>query len=159
MFGGLFKRDQGKLEYKRNKDLAIVAGEMQQPDNPEIEYLQMMARIGYLTVDENVVKWLFDHPQFHPLIQALAPVNRTTVLTAQQAEINRIDFEILFTMMKLTMPPDVYEQGAMEHFQGFRIFANNQINDAVEGKKLIALTQVSKRIEIDTKEKKGWLNR
>ena len=160
MFGGLFgKKDEGKLAYKREVSAAIVAGDAQQQDSPEMAYLQMMARVGYLTVDENVVKWLFDHPDFHALIAALAPVNRTTVLTKQQADINRIDFEILFTMMKLTMPPNVYEQGAMELFQGFRIFANNQINDAVEGKKLAALTQVAKRIEIETEKKKGWFQR
>lgn len=160
VFGGLFgRKDEGKLEYTRNVVTATAAGEAQQQESPEIEYLQMMARIGYLTVDENVVRWLFDHPNFHPLIAPLAPVNRTTVLTKQQADINRLDFEILFTMMKLTMPPEVYEQGAMELFQGFRIFANNQINDAVEGKKLIALTQVAKRVEIELPEKKGWFKK
>jgi hypothetical protein len=156
MFGRLFgRKDDGKLEYTRAVAVNAVQGEAQQQDNPEITYLQMMARVAYLTVDENVVKWLFDHPEFHPLIAPLAPVNRTTWLTKQQADINRIDFEILFTMMKLTMSPNVYEQGAMELFQGFRIFANNQINDSVEGKKLIALTQVAKRIEIETEKKKG----
>jgi len=160
MFGGLFgKKDEGALAYKRDVNTAVVAGDAQQQDSPEMAYLQMMARVGYLTVDENVVKWLFDHKQFHPLIAALAPVNRTTWLTKQQAEINRIDFEILFTEMKLTMRPDIYEQGVMELLQGFRIFANNQINDAVEGKKLAALTQVAKRIEIETEKKKGWLGR
>lgn len=158
VFGGLFgRKDEGKLAYKREVVAATVAGEAQQQDNPEIKYLQMMARIAYLTVDENVVRWLFDHPDFHPLIAALAPVNRTTILSKQQADINRLDFEILFTMMKLTMPPEVYEQGAMELFQGFRIFANNQVNDAIEGKKLVALTQVAKRIEIETdKQKRFW---
>jgi hypothetical protein len=157
MFGRLFGRDKDKLQYKRDVAVTALAGEAQQQDNPEIEYLQMMAKIGYLTVDENVVRWLFEHTEFHPLIAPLAPVNRTTVLTPRQADINRIDFEILFTMMKLTMNPEVYEQGAMEMFQGFRIFSNNQINDAVEGKKLQALTQVAKRVEIETDKKKGWL--
>ena len=157
--GNLFRKDDGKLEFKRNVGVAEAQGEAAQPESPEVEYLKMMAKIGYLTVDENVVKWLFDHKWFHPLIPPLAPVNRTTVLTAMQADIQRLDFEILFTMMKLTMPPDIYEQGAMEMFQGFRIFANNQINEAIEGKKLAALTQVHKRIEIETEKKKGLLGR
>lgn len=160
VFGIFGRKDEGKLEYTRTAGATALQGEVNQQSSPEMEYLQMMARIGYLTVDENVVKWLFDHPAFHPLIAPLAPVNRTTWLTKEQGEINRLDFEILFTMMKITMRPDLYEQGAMEIFQGFRIFANNQINDAIEGKKLIALTQVAKRIEVDTREKKqGWFNR
>lgn len=160
MFGRLFGGGREKLEYKQSIQAATLQNEAQQPESPEMIYLQMMARIGYLTVDENVIKWLFSHPEFHSLIAALAPVNRTTHLTQHQAELNRIDFEILFSELKLTMPPDVYEAGAMEYLQGLRIFANNQINDAIEGRKLIALTQTAKRIELETAEKKkGFLQR
>jgi hypothetical protein len=153
--GRLFGGDKEKLAYKHDLVCSTMEGESRQPESPEQEYIQMMAKVGYLTVDEHVIRWLFDHPQFHALIAALAPVNRTTVLTKQQAEINRIDLEILITMMKVTMDSDVYESGALEVLQGFRIFGNNIINDAVEGKKLQALTQVHKRVEIETERKKG----
>lgn len=157
VLGRLFGGDKDTLQFKRDVCLTTAAGEAQQQDNPEIEYLQMMAKIGYLTVDENVIRWLFDHPQFHPLIPQLAPVNRTTILTDKQADINRLDYEITSTWLKLTMSPDDYEAGAPEMLQGFRPFANNIVNDAIGGKKLVALTQMVKRIEIETDKKKGWI--
>lgn len=151
----ILRRDPNKLAYKRDVGVAYSQGEGGQPEKNEIEeYVQMMARVGYLTIDENVIKWLFDHPPFHALIAALAPVNRTTVLTPKQAEVNRLDVELLIGEMLLWMDPETYEAGAPELLQGFRIFANNIINDAVEGKKLQALTQVHKRVEIDTEGKK-----
>lgn len=157
---GLFSRkDPEKLAYKREVVTATIHGESARPDDPATEYMKDLQKLSYLTVDELVANWLMNNPQFHALIAPAAPVNRTTWLSKKQAEIAYLDLKILISMMKLTMDPDVYEAGGMEMLQSIEMFIINIINDAVEGRKLLACTVVSKQIAITTDQKKGLFSR
>lgn len=156
MFG--FGKKTEKYHFQQEIATATVAGDAQQRDSLA-EYLELMAKAGVFVTDENIVQFFIKNPEFSALFPVVSHVNRTTILTRKQAEINLIDLEILLTMMKLTMSPENFEKGAMEILQAFKVYATNVINDAVEGRKLEALTHISKRVEVTTEKPRGFLRR
>lgn len=153
-FPAFWNRDKGKQEFRRNQILTEQQADAQRPTNPEIEYLTMLGKFGYLVADDRVFDFIQKHPQYNALIPAFSPVNRTTKhISKRDAQIQWLDHQILQVMLETTMSPDDYEAGAMEIMQGFEIFANTQISDGFEGWKGNILTQQVKVIRAETEKK------
>lgn len=130
-------------------------GDAQRSSDPQMDYLTMLGKFGYLVGDERIPKFVEDNPAFSALIPALSPVNRTTKhISKKDAHLQWLDFQILFTMLEMTMHPENYESGGMETLQGFEIFASTQISDGFEGWKGNILTQQVKVTRFETEKLK-----
>jgi hypothetical protein len=150
MFGR--KKDNSAFEFSA----AAAQTDISNPNNPspEQDYVAMLGKIGYLLNSPTMEKFFMEHPHLRMFVPAFQSVNRTTKLSANEAEIMYYDFQILFTMAKLTMPPDVYEQGAMGIFQGLEVLASTQITDGKDGWKGHLITEQVRRLEVNLNKKK-----
>ncbi len=147
-------RENKKLEFNRTYALTEAARDSQGSADPANDYLMALGKFGYLVGDDRIPTFVSQNPAYNALIPALSPVNRTTKhISKRDAHIAWLDFQILFTMLELTMRPEDCETGAMEILQGFEIFANTQISDGFEGWKGNILTQQVKVSRVELKEK------
>jgi hypothetical protein len=154
-FPFFWNRNSEKLEFKRSLVVAEAQADAQRGSDPSMEYLTMIGKFGYLVGDERIPEFISENPAFNALIPALSPVNRTTKhICKKDAHIAWLDFQILYTMLEMSMHPDVYESGGMEVLQGFEIFSNTQISDAYEGWKGNILTQQVKVTRFETEKVK-----
>jgi hypothetical protein len=120
---------------------------------PAQEYVDTVGKIGYLLNSPTMEQFFMTNKYMQVFIPAFQSVNRTTKLSNHEAEIMWLDFQIAFTMAKLTMPPDVYEQGAMAMFQSLEILAGTQITDGKEGWKGHLITEQVRRIDVQLNKK------
>ena len=145
------KKDDGHLEYQR----ALVCSDAANTHSPpEQEYAAMVGKMGYLVMDERLIEFLFSNPCLQPLIAVLSPVNSTTKLDKHEAELKRIRIENIFTMLKLTMDPKIYEANGMEMLDGLRMYAHDRVNDAADGWKGHIVTEQTRRYTFRENEKK-----
>lgn len=151
MFG--FNRNkEDKWEFQKTAAIQDLSNPNQ--TSQEQDYVTMVGKIGYLLNSPTMEKFFMKHPHLRGFIPAFQSVNRTTNLTKHDAEVMYYDFQILFTMAKLTMDPSTYEQGAMAIFQGLEILAETQITDGVDGWKGHIITEQVRRLEVDLGKKK-----
>ena len=149
-----WNRDNKKQEFRRNMALTEASADAQKSQDPTMDYLAMLGKFGYLVGDDRIVQYIQNHPEFYCLIPALSPVNRTTKhIDKVDAHIQWLDFQILYTMLEMTMNPDDYENGGLEVIQGFEIFSTTQISDGFQGWKGNILTQQVKVTRTEIKEK------
>jgi hypothetical protein len=152
LLGGLFhKKDERAFEFSA----AAAQTDLANPtaSSPEQEYVQTVGKIGYLLNSPTMEQFFATNPHMQKFIPAFQSVNRTTKLSNHEAEIMWLDFQIAFTMAKLTMPPDVYEQGAMSMFQSLEILASTQITDGKDGWKGHLITEQVRRLDVQLNKK------
>jgi hypothetical protein len=121
--------------------------------SPAQDYVDTVGKIGYLLNSPTMEQFFMTNKYMQVFIPAFQSVNRTTKLSNHEAEIMWLDFQIAFTMAKLTMPPDVYEAGAMGMFQSLEILASTQITDGKEGWKGHLITEQVRRIDVALNKK------
>jgi hypothetical protein len=150
--GWLRKKDDKAFDFSA----AAAHQDMANPNtsSPEQDYVAMIGKIGYLLNSPTMEQFFMEHPHLRMFVPAFQSVNRTTKLSNHEAEIMYYDFQILFTMAKLTMEPSIYEQGAMGIFQGLEILAETQITDGKDGWKGHLITEQVRRLEVDLNKKK-----
>lgn len=146
------KKDSHVLDFGR--DVACGDASSGGQGNAENEYIAMVAKMGYLVMDERVVSFLSNNPCMQPLLPVLSPVNSTTKLSGHEAELKRIRIENMFTMMKLTMEPEIYEANGMEMLDGLRLYAHDRVNDAVDGWKGHITTEQTRRYSVKEEKSK-----
>lgn len=125
--------------------------------NQAQEYVDTVGRLGYLFDSPIMQSFFMDNPRMRVFIPAFQTVNRTTNLSSHEAEIMWLDFQILFTMVKLTLPPDIYEQGAMSMFQSLEVLAGTIITDGKNGWKGHLATENVRRLDVALNPKKNLL--
>ncbi len=153
-FPVFWHRENKKLEFKRTYALTEAAADAQRGGDPANDYLTMLGKFGYLVGDDRIPEFISNNPAYNALIPALSPVNRTTKhISKRDAHIAWMDFQILYTMLELTMRPEDYEAGGMEILQGFEVLSNTQISDGFEGWKGNILTQQVKVSRVEMREK------
>jgi hypothetical protein len=123
--------------------------------NSEVEQIETLGKIRHLLTSPVMEKFFLENKYMQVFIPAFDSVNRTTKITDHEAEIMWLDFQILFLMAKLTMPPDVYEMGAMALFQSLEIAASTVITDAKGGWKGHLLTEQVRRLDVMLNKKSG----
>ena len=150
-FPFFWNRNDKEMEFQKNCVLNEQNIESQQPADP-YEAIRAAEREKQMLGDERVTKYLDGHPEYHSLIPALSPVNRTTNLSKSEARIAWLDFQILYTLAEMTMDPAKYESGGLENIQGFEILSNTQISDGTEGWKGRIVTEQRKTIRTELKK-------
>lgn len=147
-----WQRNDRSLEFKQNMALSQAQADANVQGTPE-DLIQAIEKQRLFLQDEKVIDFLWSHPELHAFIPALSAINRTTKhISKKDALIAWLDFQILFTMEEMAMPPELYEAGALELMQGLEILAATQISDGYEGWKGTILTQIVKRSQIELKK-------
>jgi hypothetical protein len=124
-------------------------------NNPEVDQIETLGKIRHLLNSPVMERFFLENKYMRVFIPAFESVNRTTKINNHEAEIMWLDFQILFLMAKLTMPPDVYECGAMTMFQSLEIAASTIITDAKDGWKGHLLTEQVRRLDVMLNKKSG----
>lgn len=132
---------------------AAAQSDLQNPQNNPEEQLETLTKISHLLTSSIMEKFFLEHPHMQALIPAFDRVNRTTKITQHEAEIMWLDFKILFIKMKLTMPTEIFEQGATAFFSSLEILANSIITDARDGWKGHLLTEQVRRLDVALNKK------
>lgn len=150
-FPFFWQRNDKSLEFKQG--LALTESEKNDQSNPELEAMKAMHRQQLMLGDERLSNFLDANPAFHAFIPALASVNRTTKhISKVDARVAWLDFQILFALEEMAMPPEVYEAGGLEIMQGLEIYAATQISDGYEGWKGRILTEQRKSSSVELKK-------
>lgn len=143
-----------KHDNSRDEDMShSIALSQQQADaanqtDPVIEAAKLAERERLLTSDQRVAQFLDTHHHYRAFIPALSPVNRTTKhIGKTDAIVAWLDFQILATLTEMTMPPEEFENGALEIMQGLEMLHNTQISDGYEGWKGKLVTENNKTIK------------
>jgi hypothetical protein len=142
------------FEFQKGVVLNEQAAEANVPPDP-YEAVRVAERDKMMLGDQVLTKYLIEHPEFHPFIAALAPVNRTTKhISKTDAKVMWLEFQILFTLEEMCMPPDKYEAGALEFLQGLEIYVGPLISDGYEGWKGKIITEQKKTIATEFRKGK-----
>lgn len=150
-------KDSSRVEYERALVTTTTAGETNKPSDPASDYIEMTGKMGYMVMDEIVIKILSENPYLQPLLFLFSQLNSTGKLDKHQAELKRIRLEKIITMMRLTMPEAMYEANGYETLATVRMFGHDRINEAVDGWKGHLVTEQVKKIEVRTPhEKRGF---
>lgn len=118
------------------------------------EYVDTLGKIGYLLDSPTMQEFIMTNPYMRLLAPAFQAVIRTTNTNRFQAELMQMDYQILFCMAKLTMPPHVYEQGAMTLLQSLEVYSNSIVFDTIEGWKGHLCTENVRKIEVGLNQRK-----
>ena len=147
----LRKKDNSAFEFSA----AAATQDLANPNNssPQQEYIDTVGKIGYLLNSPTMEQFFMTNKYMQVFIPAFQSVNSTTKLSSHEAEIAWLDFQIAFTMAKLTMPPNIYEQGAMGMFQSLEILASTQIADGRDGWKGHLITEQVRRLDVQLNKK------
>jgi len=149
---GLFrKKDDKAFEFSASVAQQDVANPTN--SNQSQDYVDTIGKIGYLFDTPTMQDFFMNNQYMRVFIPAFQTVNRTTKLNSHEAEIMWLDFQILFTMVKLTLPPDVYEQGAMAMFQSLEILSATIISDGKDGWKGHLATENVRRLDVQLNKK------
>lgn len=128
-------KDGGAIEFKRSQRLAISQTENQNPGTDE--YMELTNRAGFLITDQIAIGVLIDNKNrvsaLQSLIPILSPTNSVIKLSKHQADLKRIRLDNHIALLKLTMPPEVYEANGFEMAEGFRMYGHDRISGAEEG--------------------------
>ena len=132
---------------------AAAQQELANPSSNAQEYVDTIGKLGYLFETTAMQDFFMNNRNMRVFIPAFQTVNRTTNINEHEAQIMWLDFQTLFTMVKLTMPPDDYEQGAMAMFQSLEILASTIITDAKNGWKGHLATENVRRLDVALNKK------
>lgn len=151
-FSWLRKKDNTAFEFSAGAAHQDLANQ----NNPseEQQQIETLGRIRHLLNSPTMERFFVENKYMQAFLPAFESVNRTTKINNQEARIMWLDFQILFLMGKLTMPPDVYEQGAMLMFQSLEIAASTIITDAKDGWKGHLLTEQVRRLDVALNKKR-----
>jgi hypothetical protein len=149
----LFHREDKGLEFRQTLIHQEQQVDANRPGSAMEDLVEMTRKIGYLTIDENIINFLHNNASMHPLLAPFSPLNSTIILNKQQASLKRIRFENLFSILKLTMEPSTYEANGFEVLEGLRMYAHDRVSEAEEGWKGHLCTENVKRIEAHTEKK------
>jgi hypothetical protein len=140
------------LEMQTNSALA----EQQVQEQPDpYEAIRQAERDKCMLSDERTMRLLDRHPELHAFIPALASVNRTTKhISRADARIAFLDWQILVTLEEMCMPPEKYEDGALEIIQGLEMQHSTLVSDGWEGWKGRILTEQKKTISTEFRKGK-----
>lgn len=153
-------KDSSRVDYEHALVTATTAGETGKPNDVAADYVEMTGRMGYMVMDELIVKILSNNEYFQPLLFLFSQLNSTINLDKHEAKLKRIRLEKIITMMRLTMPEEMYEANGYETLATVRMFGHDRINEALNGWKGHLVTEQVKKIEVRTpQENKGWLRR
>jgi hypothetical protein len=149
----LRKDDSAKVEFRRNRKLAIHQGESSSPGTDE--YVEQAARIGAVIMDPVTTQVLLDNEYLHGLIPVLSPQNSLINAPAKEQRLMRIRLENQIKLLKITMPYANYNADGLEILQGYRYNGHARITGMTEGFIGKMATQFTKvhRFE-ETKESK-----
>lgn len=148
------KDDSDKINFARNMQTTAIDAKLRQT-NPESEYIQMIGKLGYMVMDENVINFLYQNEVLHPFIPVFSPLNATIKLDKKQAELKRIRLENFIAMRKLTMPAEIYDSNGLEVIDGIRLFGHDRVSEAQDGWKGHLVTEQVTRIETRNVKEKG----
>lgn len=148
----VFGKDNAGFEFPQNMALAGTGGDPQQPNSAVEEVMEMTRRIGYLTMDEQIIALCAGNKKLQPFLPIFSPLNNTIFLSKDQAMIKRIRLENFCTMMKLTMAPEDYEANGYELIEALRLHGHDRISGAVEGWIGHLCTENARKIEVTTKK-------
>jgi hypothetical protein len=121
----------------------------------ETDYINTIGKVGYLLLDEQLITFLAENEFLNPLIALLSPVNSTSNLSKFEADLKRLRIENFFTMLKLTMPPEMYEKNGMEWLESLRLYSFDRVSDAENGWKGHIATEHVKVILSGESKKNG----
>jgi len=155
--GGFIKKVLGKddpgFEFRQNLALQECVADGNRPGNPLEDIAEMTRKIGYLTIDEQIIGLCQQNKSLNPLLAPFSPLNSTIILDKHQAGLKDIRFENLFSIMKLTMKQEDYEANGFEVIEGLRMYAHDRVSEAREGWKGRLCTENVKRTEVHTEKK------
>jgi hypothetical protein len=124
-------KDPSYIEFKRAERIAVQTNENQNPGAEE--YLELTNRAGFLITDQISIGALLDNPCLSSLVPVLSPTNSVIKLSPYQADLKRLRLDNHIALLKLCMPPEVYEANGLEMLEGYRMYGHDRISGAEEG--------------------------
>lgn len=131
VIGKLFSKDKSYIEFKRQKEMAVVANESQNEGTQE--YVELTNRAGFLITDQISIGPLLENRNLHSLIPILSPTNSVIKLSKHEAGLKRLRLDNHIALLKLTMEPETYEGNGLEMLEGYRMYGHDRISGAEEG--------------------------
>lgn len=123
-------KDRQYIEFKQQRSLAVTANESQPGTD---DYIETTHRAGYLITDEMAMDVLRVNQCLSSLIPIMSPTNSVINLSQHEADLKRLRLENHICMLKLTMPPEIYEGNGLEILEGYRLFGHDRISGAQNG--------------------------
>lgn len=120
--------------------------------------IAMLGQVHYLLKDEDVAKLLTERKEYRVLIPALSHLNRTSSLSAFEANIIKRRIKLAADIVLFTKKHKNINLEEVAFLQSLLVYASASANDAINGWRGRLITERTRtyRVETPTQEKKGF---